>query len=234
LITEGILSRGERKEKNWKGTKFELPYKKAVERFRKDVMGRPDFDPSTLLIWGTYMAVTVLRIMEDVEENFGPEGQKVVSQAMTKVGYDAAKQMFEHAEFPEGTTDIEKASFATTWVNTVTWSSIERPQILNANEIVFDILWCPHQDTYKPFDCRVQRYLVEGVFSYLREKIGASFDLEFKSIIPAGGETCRFRIWKRKEGEKDKWKEYSQMLAQRALKKWQRKAVRVQPKRKEK
>jgi hypothetical protein len=225
---EGILSRGERKEKNWKDTKFELPYKRAVERFRKDVMGRPDFDPSTLLIWGTYMAMTVLQIMDDVEENFGPEGQKVVSESMRKVGYDAARQMFEHAEFPEGTTTIEKVSFAATWINTIIWSSIERPQILSSSETMFDILWCPHQDTYKSFDCRVQRYLVEGVLSYLREKVGSDFDLEFKWIIPAGAESCRFRIWKRKEGEKKKWQEYSKMLAQRALKRWQNKIAGIE------
>jgi len=146
MITDGILSKGERKERRWKGTKFSIPYSMAVERFRREVIGRSDFDPSTLLVWGTYMATTVLQVMEDVEENFGPEGQKVVTEAMRKVGYNAAKQMFEHAEFPKGTTDIEKVSFAATWVNTVTWSSIERPQVLNSDETVFDILWCPHQE----------------------------------------------------------------------------------------
>jgi len=223
LIMEGILSKGERKEKNWNGTRFELPYEQAGERFREAVMGRPDFDPSTLLIWGTYMAKSVLQIMEDVKENFGPEGQKVVSEAMIKVGYDAARQMFERAEFPKGTTDIEKVSFSATWVNTVIWSSIERPRILNSDETVFDILWCPHQDTYKPLDCRVQRYLVEGVLKYLRERIGSNFDLEFKWIIPAGAETCRFRIWKKKEGEVGQWEKYSGILAQRALKRWKAK-----------
>lgn len=75
----------------------------------------------------------------------------------------------------------------------------------------------PHQDMYKPFDCRVQRYLVGGMLNYLHEKIGPNFDLEFKWIIPAGAETCRFRIWKRKEREEDHWEEYSEKLAQRAL-----------------
>nr|MDO8132915.1 hypothetical protein [Candidatus Njordarchaeum guaymaensis] len=223
MITDGILSKGERKERHWRGTKFNIPYRKAVKRFRREVMKRSDFDPSTLLIWGTYMAMTVLQVMEDVEENFGPEGQRVVSEAMRKVGYDAAKQMFEHAYFPKGTTDIEKVSFATTWVNTVMWSSIERPQILKSDETIFDILWCPHQDTYRPFDCRVQRYLVEGILKYLRETVDPTFDLEFKWIIPAGADTCRFRIWRKKGDEESQWEKYSKLLGQRALQRWKNK-----------
>jgi hypothetical protein len=209
LITDGILSKGQRKERNWKGTKFNMSYAKAIETFRREVARRPDFDPATLLVWGTYMAKTVLQIMEDVEENFGSEGQKVVSEAMTKVGHDVAEQMFQGTKFPADTADIEKVSFATTWVNTVTWSSIERPQILNSEEAIFDILWCPHQDTYKPFDCRVQRYLVEGILKYLREKIDPNFDLEFKWTIPAVTETCRFRIWRRKKGDEGQWEKHS-------------------------
>nr|MDO8079406.1 hypothetical protein [Candidatus Freyarchaeota archaeon] len=34
------------------------------------------------------------------------------------------------------------------------------------------------------------------------------FDLEFKWIIPAGADTCRFRIWMRKE-EGSEWEKYS-------------------------
>nr|MDO8079403.1 hypothetical protein [Candidatus Freyarchaeota archaeon] len=224
MIKDGILAKGERKEKNWKGTKFKEPYKEAVERFRKEVMGRPDLDPATLFIWGVYMSKGLLQIMEDVEENFGPEGQKVVNEALRKVGYDAAKQMFEDAEFPDDTTDIEKASFVTTAVNTILWTSIEKPEILSHEEAIFDILWCPHQDVYKPFDCRVQRFLVEGVLKYLREKMDVGFDLEFRWIIPAGADTCRFRIWKKKEGEEEnQWEKYSEILAQRALKRWRSK-----------
>jgi hypothetical protein len=217
MIEKGILSKGAREEKHWRDTKFKMPYSKAIERFRRDVMERRDFDPSTLFVWGTYMAMTVLQMMKDIEANFGPDGQKIATESMRKVGYDIARQMFDEAVFPEGTTDIEKASFATTWINTIAWTSIEEPKILSSNEAIFDIHWCPHQDTYKAFDCRVQRYLVEGVLQYLREKIDPRFDVEFKWTIPAGAQTCRFRIWKRREGEKGQWEEYSQILAQRAL-----------------
>ncbi|MGQ9720386.1 MAG: hypothetical protein ACUVXA_03590 [Candidatus Jordarchaeum sp.] len=160
--------------------------------------------------------------MEDVEENFGPEGQQVVNEALRKVGYDATQQMFEDAQFPDGTTDIEKASFVATAVNTIIWTSIEKPEILSDEEAIFDILWCPHQDIFKPFDCRCQRYLVEGVLRFLREKLDINFDLEFQWIIPAGAETCRFRIWKNKGGE-GQWEKYSKILEERALKRWKAK-----------
>ncbi len=91
---------------------------------------------------GTYMAMTTPQLMEDVERSFGSKGQEVVSEALRKIGYDAAKQMFEHAHFPEGTSDIEKVSFASTQINTVTWTSIEKPKIISKNEALFDILWC--------------------------------------------------------------------------------------------
>lgn len=164
----------------------------------------------------------MLQIMEDVEENFGPEGQQVVNEALRKVVYDATQQMFEDAQFPDGTTDIEKASFVATAVNTIIWTSIEKPEILSDEEAIFDILWCPHQDIFKPFDCRCQRYLVEGVLRFLREKLDINFDLEFQWIIPAGAETCRFRIWKNKGGE-GQWEKYSKILEERALKRWKAK-----------
>ncbi|MHA1580381.1 MAG: hypothetical protein ACTSUQ_12245, partial [Candidatus Freyarchaeota archaeon] len=113
--------------------------------------------------------------------------------------------------------------FIATWINTVFWTSIEKPEILSDEEAIFDILWCPHQDVYKPFDCRVQRYLVEGIRKYLEEREGIRFDAEFKWIIPVGAETCRFRIWKKKEGEEAQWEKYSKILEKRALKRWKAK-----------
>ncbi|MBS7248336.1 MAG: hypothetical protein QXN15_04470 [Candidatus Jordarchaeales archaeon] len=223
MIRDGILARGERKEKNWKDTKFGIPYGKAVERFRRDVAVRPDFDPASVFVWGVFMAKALLQVVRDVEETLGPEGQRVVNEALRKVGYEAAREMFEHADFPEGTSEIEKASFCATAINTILWTSVEKPEILNEDEAMFDILWCPLQDVYAPFDCRIQRYLVEGIMRFLREKGGVDFDVKFEWIIPAGAETCRFRIWRRKEGEEPQWEKYSQLLAERALRRWREK-----------
>jgi hypothetical protein len=55
------------------------------------------------------------------------------------------------------------------------------------------------------------------MLNYLHEEIDPNFGLKFEWIIPAGAETCRFRIWKRKEGEEGHWEEYSEKLAQRSL-----------------
>lgn len=226
MIRDGMLAKGERKEESWKRTKFGVPYAEAVERFRREVMGRPDFDPATLFIWGAFMAKALLQVVKDVEESFGAEGQEVVYEALRKVGYDAARQMFEGATFPEGTSDIEKASFCATAINTVLWTSIEKPEIVSGDEAMFDILWCPHQDIYGPFDCRVQRYLVEGILRFLREKGGVNFDVKFEQIIPAGAETCRFRIWKKAEKGEYEWEKYSKQLAEKALERAKRGASR--------
>jgi hypothetical protein len=37
------------------------------------------------------------------------------------------------------------------------------------NRCAFDILWCPHQDRYTAFDCRIQRFFVEGMCGRLKK-----------------------------------------------------------------
>ncbi len=51
MITDGILSKGTRNERNWRDTKFNIPYSNVVDRFRKEVEIRSGFDLSTLLIY---------------------------------------------------------------------------------------------------------------------------------------------------------------------------------------
>jgi len=65
----------------------------------------------------------------------------------------------------------------------------------------FDILWCPHQDHYGAFDCRVQRYFVQGMIDAagaaagLTEEEGRNyFQVFFTSTIPAGAKTCCFQL----------------------------------------
>ena len=207
-----------RSEENWKRTKFGVAYKEAVERLRKDVLPRPDFDPAVLFQWGEMMAMGVLQILKDVEEKFGAEGQKVVGEAMRKVGRDAARQMLEGAEIPQDLTQVELMSLVATYANTILWASLEDPRILNEDECGFDILWCPLQDSYRPFDCRVQRYFVEGIIEYCREKLGLDvFNIAFEQIIPAGAPTCTFRVWRKKPGEGDNWTTYTRKLEERGL-----------------
>jgi len=207
-----------RNEQNWKRTRFGIAYERAVERLRNEVLSRPDFDPAVLFQWGEMMALGVLQLLKDVEEKFGEEGQKICGEAIRKVGRDAARQMLDGAEIPPDISQVELLSFIATYANTILWASVEDPWIVNENECGFDILWCPLQDSYLPFDCRVQRYFVEGVLQYCREELGLDrFNIAFESIIPAGAPTCKFRMWRKKPDEGDTWFEYTRALEEKSL-----------------
>lgn len=104
---------------NWERTKFGTAYKTGVERLRKDVLSKPDFDPAVLFQWGQMMSLGVLQILKDVEEKFGAEGQKTVAAAIMKVGRDAARQMLDGAEIPADLTQSEIMSLVATYGNTI-------------------------------------------------------------------------------------------------------------------
>ncbi len=215
----GILKGAPRQEKNWNKIKFGEPFRKALDKFREDVQNRSDFDPTSLLQFGLFMSMAVINILKENEARFGVEGQKAVNDALVKTGYDVGKQIAENVKVPSEVSDIELMSFLATIINTQAWTSIEDPIVENKDKCSFDILWCPLQDVYSAFDCRVQRYLVQGIINYFREHlIESDFQIEFKSTIPAGADHCRFVIERKKPGEQDKWETYSRVLERRALK----------------
>ena len=218
---KGILKGANRKEEMWKKTKLGEPFKKTLERFRADVINRKDFDPTSLLQFGLFMAMAVINILQDVEKKLGSEGQKIVIDALIRTGYMMGNQILENIQIPAEISDIELMSFLATIINTQSWTSIEDPRIDNEEQCSFDILWCPLQDIYKAFDCRVQRYLVQGIINAFRDSgvLHHEYQVEFKSTIPAGAETCLFHITKKNPNEKDKWEEYSKILEKKALEK---------------
>ena len=218
---KGILKGANRKEVIWNKTKLGEPFKKALERFRADVLHRSDFDPTSLLQFGLFMSMAVINILKDVEKKLGKEGQKVVIDALIKTGYAMGNQILENIKLPAEISDIELMSFLATIINTQSWTSIEDPRIDNEEQCSFDILWCPLQDVYKAFDCRVQRYLVQGIINAFRDSgvLHHEYQVEFKSTIPAGAETCLFHITKKNPNEKNKWEEYSKILEKKALEK---------------
>ena len=218
---KGILKGGTRKEATWDRTKLGEPFKDALDRFRNEVMIRNDFDPSSLLQFGLFMAMAVINILKESEKKLGKEGQQVVIDALIKTGYSMGTQILENIEIPPDITDIELMSFLATIVNTQAWTSIENPRIDNEEQCSFDILWCPLQDVYKAFDCRVQRYLVQGITEAFRDSgvLSNEYQIEFKSTIPAGGTTCLFEIIRKKQDEDNKWEEYSKNLEEKALRK---------------
>ena len=220
MIKEGILKGADRKEPNWKKTKLGEPYKEALDRFRDRVLDRDDFDPTSLFQFGLFMSMAVINILKENEKSFGIEGQKAVNRALIKTGYEVGKQIVEDIEFPPDTKPIELMSFIATIINTQAWTSIEDPRIDSDDKCSFDILWCPLDKIYSAFDCRIQRYLVQGIIDAVRDSkvIDADFQVEFTKTIPAGADCCNFVIKEKKPGEPDKWETYSRLLERKALK----------------
>ncbi len=217
---EGIWSKGKRDEKSYGSVRLGMPYPKAVENFRKAIEGREDFDPSVLFVWGTMQATAVLNILKAAEETFGKDGQEMVRKAINMAGYEAMDQFLENSRFPEDLDEMELVSYVITGLNTVLYASLEKPWITSQNRCEFDILWCPHQDRYSAFDCRVQRYFVEGMFQALEERGKGKITAWVEKLIPHGADCCHFVVERLKEGEKrNPWHAYSDQLAQRALKK---------------
>jgi hypothetical protein len=217
----GILKGANRKEATWKKTKLGEPFKEALDRFRNDVLNRNDFDATSLLQFGLFMSMAVINILKESEKKLGEKGQKVVIDALIKTGYNMGNQILENIQLPTEISDIELMSFLATIINTQSWTSIEDPRIDKEDQCSFDIIWCPLQDVYKAFDCRVQRYLVQGIMNAFRDSgiLKSDYQIEFKSTIPAGANTCHFVITKKKPNEQDKWELYSKDLEKKALEK---------------
>jgi len=206
---------GERRQK----LPLKYPFRKAVKNLRQTCLNRDDYDPGTIFVWGQLMAMGVLRMLEAVEQRFGAEGQEVCRNAINKLARDTFMDMASGVRIPKDMSRIEVASLIGSWINEVLYCSIEEAFITNEDEGGCHILFCPHQDMYKPFDCRVQRYFVEGVLQATRELWGemGDFDLFFRRSIPQGHGTCLFEF-KSSEGNQDPWRQYSEELQRRALK----------------
>ncbi len=207
-------------EEGWARFRFKFPYAAGLQRLREEVLTRPDFDPAVLWVWGTMQATAVIEILKACERDLGEEGQRVVKETLRKVGLDAGRQILEGVEWPEGLSEAEFASFYATVINCILYASLEDPSIESEDRVSFQILWCPHQDQYGAFDCRVQRYFVQGMLEALQEKGWLTdWQVRFTRTIPAGAETCRFEMWKAPREEGFLWEIYSRELERKALEK---------------
>jgi hypothetical protein len=207
-----------RPEAKWKDFRFNQPYAKGLKRLRDDVLAKTDFDPAVLWQWGTMQAMALIEVLKDAEARFGEEGQKLVYESLRKIGLDIGRQILAGVTVPEGMNDAEFASFYATVINRIAYASLEAPRIDSANKVTFDIVWCPHQDHYGAFDCRVQRYFVQGMIEAAQELAGQfGFEVRFDSTIPSGAETCHFTLWKAAPDEKQQWNGYTQLLNKKAL-----------------
>jgi hypothetical protein len=217
---DGIWSQGKREEKTFSTVRLGTPYAEAVDHFRQATEGRKDFDPAVLFVWGTMQAKAVLNILKAVEESFGEAGQEVVRKAVNQAGYEAAEDFLKNSHFPEDLDEMELISYLVTGINTVLYASLERPWISTEKRCEFDILWCPHQDVYTAFDCRVQRYFVEGMIRAMEYHKGVRVHPMVEKLIPRGAECCHFVVDKlNRDDSENPWSTYSSELERRALQK---------------
>jgi len=207
-----------RSEAKWKDFSFNQPYAKGLKRLKEEVLGKTDFDPATLWQWGTMQAMALIEVLRDCEATFGEEGQAVVCRALRKIGLDVGRQLLAGKSLPPGMTEAEFASFYATVINRIAYASLEAPRVDGDDQASFDILWCPHQDHYAPFDCRVQRYFVQGMIEAAKEFAGQfGFEVRFDTTIPAGAPTCHFTLWKPTGDEKAQWETYTRTLEKKAI-----------------
>ncbi len=214
-----------RPEASWKEFRFNQPYAKGLKRLREDVLGKTDFDPATLWQWGTMQAMALIEVLNSAEATFGEAGQKLVYEALHKVGYDVGRQILDGVEIPKELTAAEFASYFATVVNRIAYASLEDPRIDAEDEVTFDIVWCPHQDHYGAFDCRVQRYFVQGMVDAARDLTGRmGFEVRFDTTIPSGAPTCHFTLWQASEEEKAQWEGMTRLIEAKALARAKKKA----------
>ncbi len=207
-----------RDEPRWKSFKFNQPYAKGLKRLREDVLGKTDFDPATLWQWGTMQAMALIEVLGRCEAEYGEAGQKLVYGALHKVGHDIGRQILDGATWPADLTEAEFVSFYATVINRIAYASLEDPKIDADDRVSFDIVWCPHQDHYGAFDCRVQRYFVQGMIDAAREVGGGfGFEVRFDTTIPSGAPTCHFSLWKPEGDEAAKWAADTKLIDEKAL-----------------
>ena len=217
---KGIWSKKRRTEDSYKNVRLGFPYQKAINNFRAAIDGRDDFDPAAVFVWGAMQSLGVLNILKAVEKKYGEEGQKIVRSAIKEAGADATNQMLDNSYFPDGLEDIEIASYAITGMNVILYASLENPWITSKDRCEFEILWCPQQDIFSAFDCRVQRYFVEGMVEVLEKRYDAKVTAILTKLIPRGADRCHFIIDRRDDnGKEHPWHAYSTELGRRALKK---------------
>ncbi len=208
-----------RTEPSWKDFRFNQPYSKGLARLNEEVLSKTDFDPAVLWQWGTMQAMAVITVLKTCEKRFGAEGQRAVYDSLREVGLDIGRQILKGVSKPEGMTETEFVSYWATVINRIAYASLEDPRIDADGQVSFDILWCPHQDLYAAFDCRVQRYFVQGMLEALAETgLAKGFQVRFDSTIPAGSPTCHFTIWRASEEEAAAWETYTRALEEKALK----------------
>lgn len=219
-----------RPEKNWEKFQYNQPYAQGLTNVKK-VIAETNFDPATLWQWGTMQAMALIEILRSAEKTFGAAGQKLVLDALKKIGHDIGAQILADTEIDPALTTDEWISFYATVINRVAYASLEAPRVGGQGDsrasapaaADFHIDYCPHQDMYQAMDCRVQRYFVQGMIDAARDFARSKgrndiYDVMFKTTIPAGHATCFFEIEKGDAGSAERWARYTEILEKKNLK----------------
>jgi len=198
---------------------FNRHFAASIKKMREMALSDKDYDPARLFKWGQMMSLALIRALKAVEKNLGAPGQKVINQVLIELGREIGQEVLRDFVPLPHIKDIEVVSKFVTYINEEIWASPEIPLIINDQECLCDVLWCPHQDHYQAFDCRVQRYIVQGLLEAFQEKTGIAVDAQFTQIIPKGAKTCQFHMRLISPQEEREWNKYSAQLAAKALEK---------------
>lgn len=214
----------QRSEEKWTSFRFNQPYARGLRRLKEEVLAKTDFDPTVLWQWGTMQAMALIEVLKACEASFGEDGQKLVCNALYRTGLDVGHQVLDGVEKPDDLSAVEFISFYATVINRILYASLEDPVIEDETRASFHILWCPHQDYYGAFDCRVQRYFVQGMIDAAKEYWASAdaeedldFNVRFDRTMPAGAETCHFTIWRASDDDKEQWERVTRAIETRAL-----------------
>ncbi len=184
----------------------------------EEVLAKTDFDPATLWQWGTMQAMALIDVSGRPRPVRRERARSRVWCADARSGTTSGGRSWRARGGPQELAEAEFASYFATVVNRIAYASLEDPQDRRRGSVSFDILWCPHQDHYEAFDCRVQRYFVQGMIEAAREfacKLG--WEVRFDTTIPAGAPTCHFTMWKPDDGERAVWENYTKLVEAKAL-----------------
>src|SRR6476619_8039712 len=103
-----------RPEPKWQQFKYNQPYAKGLARLKDEVLAKTDFDPATLWQWGTMQAMALVGVLEAAEAQFGADGQRMVGDAIAKIGLDVGRQILAGVEIPPAMSEAEFFSFYAT------------------------------------------------------------------------------------------------------------------------
>ncbi len=153
----------------WPKFEFNQPYVKGLKRLKEDVLAKTDFDPATLWQWGTMQAMAVIEVLKSCERLFGRAGQQAVYEGLHRVGLDVGRQILAGTKKPDDMSEAEFPQFLCLGhqPHRVCLARGTEDRRTGSSQLRYSMV--PAPDHYQAFDCRVQRYFVEGMIDAMRE-----------------------------------------------------------------